>query len=81
MNIQILQEFFLWCMLLNTGIYALTAVAVLFMCDFICSIHKKMFGFDEATVLKVMQKYMANYKLLITVFNFVPWVALLVIDL
>ena len=79
MNIETLQDFFFWCMLVNTGIYALTAIAVLVLRDFICKIHKKMFGLDEETVCNSMQKYLATYKLLITVFNFVPWIAILII--
>jgi hypothetical protein len=38
-----------------------------------------MFGLDEETVRKSIQSYLANYKLFITVFNFTPWIALLII--
>ena len=66
MDIEKLQGFFLWCMLVNTGIYAITAIAVLILRDVICKVHKKMFGLDEETVCKSMQTYLATYKLLIT---------------
>ena len=66
-------------MLVNSGIYALTAIAVLVLRDVVCKIHRKMFGLDEETVLKSIQNYLANYKLLITVFNFVPWIVILII--
>ncbi len=79
MDIEILQGFFFWCMLVNIGIYAFTAVAVLVLRDFVCKIHKKLFGLDEETVFKSIQKYLAAYKLLITVFNFAPWIAILII--
>ena len=79
MDIEKLQGFFLWCMLVNTGIYALTAIALLTLRNVVCKIHKKMFGLDEETVCKSMQRYLATYKLLITVFNFVPWIAILII--
>jgi hypothetical protein len=79
MELETLGEFFFWCMVINTGIYAVTAVAVLVLRGFLCKIHKKMFGLDEETVNKSMQSYLANYKLLITFFNFVPWVVLLII--
>ena len=79
MEIESLEMFFFWCMLINTGIYATTAIAVLVMRGFLCKIHKKMFGLDEETVNKSMQSYLANYKLLITFFNFVPWIAILII--
>ena len=79
MDIEMLQGFFFWCMLVNVGIYACTAIAVLVLRDFVCKIHKKLFGLDEETVYKSIQKYLATYKLLITVFNFVPWIAILII--
>lgn len=79
MDFEILQRFFLWCLLVNTGIYALTAIAVLVLRDFICKIHKKLFDLDEAEVHKSTQQYLATYKLLITIFNFTPWIAILII--
>jgi hypothetical protein len=66
-------------LLVNSGIYAFTAIAVLVFRDFICRIHKKLFGLDEETVIKSVQRYLATYKLLITFFNFTPWIAILII--
>lgn len=79
MDIEILQRFFFWSMIVNTGIYAITAIAVLVLRDFVNKIHKKLFGLGESEVAKSTQKYLANYKLLITVFNFTPWIAILII--
>jgi len=78
-DIELLQRFFFWCMVINTGIYAFTAIAVFAFRRAICWIHKKIFGFDEETTLKSVHKYLANYKLLITAFNFVPWIVILII--
>jgi hypothetical protein len=80
MEIDLLQRFFFWCLVINTGIYALTAAAVQALRGFVFNVHKKLFGLDEAEVLKSTQRYLATYKLLITVFNFTPWVALLIIE-
>lgn len=80
MDMELLQRFFFWCMVVNTGVYAFTAIAVLVMRDFVCRIHKKLFGLDEETVIKSIQNYLATYKLLITVFNFTPWIAILIIN-
>jgi len=66
-------------MLVNIGIYAFTAIAVLALRDVVCKINAKMFGLDEETVRKSIQMYLATYKLLITFFNFVPWAAILII--
>jgi len=79
MDIEMLQRFFFWCMLVNIGIYALTAIAAIVLRDFICTIDKKLLGLDEETVNASIQKYLATYKLLITIFYFAPWIAILII--
>lgn len=78
-EIETLQDFFFWCMVINTGIYAFTAIAVFAFRGSICWIHEKIFGFDEKTTLESVHRYLANYKLLITAFNFAPWIAILII--
>ena len=79
MDIELLQKFFFWCLVINTGIYEFTAIAVFAFRGIICWIHQKIFEFDEKTTLKSVHRYLANYKLLITAFNFVPWIAILII--
>ena len=79
MDMEAIRGFFFWCMVVNIGIYAFTAIAVLLLRDFICKIHRKMFKLDEETVYKSLYMYLAAYKLVITVFNFIPWIALLII--
>ena len=66
-------------MLVNTAVYALTAVASFVMRDFLYSIHSRMFNMDKGAVDKSTQTYLANFKLLITVFNFAPWIAILIV--
>ncbi len=79
MDIEKLQEFLFWCMLVNIGIYALTVISVLVFRDTVLRIHGKMFGLDKETVNISIHRYLATYKLLTTVFNFVPWIAILII--
>jgi len=79
MDIEKLQEFFFWCMLVNFGVYIFTAVMILVFHNTIIKIQKKMFRLNEETVSKSVYTYLANYKLLITVFSVVPWLAILII--
>lgn len=79
MDLETLQSFFFWCLIINIGIYAFTAIAVVTMRSLICKIHHRLFGLDEEAVMKSILNYIATYKLLITVFNFVPWIAILII--
>lgn len=79
MDIQFLQDFFFWCMLINFGIYTATSIATIVFRGMLVKIQQRLFGFDEGTTLKSIQNYLATYKLLITVFNFAPWLAILII--
>jgi hypothetical protein len=79
MDIDQLQALFFWCMVINIGIYGLQLLAVLVMRDFITRMQMKIVGLDENTVRKTMYRYLASYRLLITVFNFAPWLALVII--
>ena len=79
MDIEILQEFFFWCMLVNFGIYTFTAIMILVFHDTVLKLQRKMFRLDEKTVSKAVYTYLANYKLLIAFFNVVPWIAILII--
>ena len=73
-----LQEFLLWCLLLNVVIYTFTAMAALLLRDFISKLQQRLFGVSQETVQKAVYAYLGAYKLLIIVFNFVPWLTLAV---
>ena len=79
MNLDVLTHFFMWCMIINTAVYFITAIASLMMRQFMYKIHNRFFNLDEKAVDELTQKYLSNYKLLITVFNFTPWLALVII--
>jgi len=66
-------------MIINTAIYIVTSLATMFLRGFVCGIMKKVFDFEKDESLKAIQRYLANYKLFITVFNFTPWIAILII--
>ena len=80
MDLEKMQEFLFWCLLLNVAIYTLTALATLLLRNFMSSIHEKLFGLSQQAVHKAFYTYLAAYKLLIIVFNFVPWLALVLMS-
>lgn len=80
MEIQLLQEFFFWSMIVNMAIYVISALAITFLKGFVCGMMKRVFDLERDESLKAMQRYLANYKLLITTFNFTPWIVLLIIE-
>lgn len=80
MDMQIMENFFFWCLILNLIIYTVTAIALVYLRGFVCRIHQKMFALDEASINKLLYSYLAAYKLLLTIFVFVPWLALKIIN-
>lgn len=79
MNIETLETFFFWCLIINSGIYCFTAIAVMAFRRFVYSIQRSIFKIDDEAVGASIQHYLGTYKLLITFFNFTPWLVLLII--
>lgn len=80
MNLQLLQAFFFWCMVINSAVYVISAVFTVLFNGFMCFVMKKVFEYEKEESLKAVQGYLANYKLFITVFNFTPWIATIIIS-
>ena len=75
MELASVQQFLLWSLLINVGMYVLSLVGVLAMRSFIYPLHMRIFGIGEDTLNKVVYQYLAFYKVLLITFNFVPWLA------
>ena len=80
MDFHTLEQFFFWGMVINSGIYLLTVVSVMMIRDLLCTIHLKLFGMNKTETLRAVQKYLGNFKLFISVFNFTPLVVLLILQ-
>ena len=73
---ETLTSFFGWMTVINIGIYALTCIGLTAMRGLAVAINTRVFRIDDAEFARVSFRYIAAYKLVITVFCFVPWVAL-----
>jgi len=76
MDLQILKTFFMWCSILNIGLLIFTSLLWLFASDWIHGIHSKWFSIPKETFHVVFYCFIGIYKLLVYVFNIVPWIAL-----
>lgn len=79
MDIEMLTRFFMWCTIVNTGLLAFAFLFLVFASDFVYRMHGKWFPMPRETFSIVLYGYLGVYKLLILVFNLVPWVALAII--
>jgi hypothetical protein len=80
MNLETLREFFGWCLAFNAGLMIFTFVAITVLRDFAANLHAKMFRLEPGQVHLEFYRYLANYKIAIIVFNFVPYLALLLMS-
>ena len=75
-TIDVVTSFLGWCTVINFSILLLATVFIVFLRKPIARIHASMFGLSEATILQEYFSYLANYKIAMLLFNFVPYVAL-----
>ena len=75
-SLQTWTTFFGWLTVVNIGIYLFIVVAITAMRDFAYRMNARIFGVSEDEVAKLTLRYVANYRLLLTVFCLAPWLAL-----
>ena len=84
MNIEdalFLIEFFKWCFILNYSLMCFSALIIFLFEDSVFKIHTKL-GFysgDKDNYKSLIFTYFGNWKILVIVFNLVPWITLKII--
>ncbi len=80
MDIDKITELFKWMMIINIGLLLFSTFAVITMKSLMLKMHSKMFGVSETQISTIVYAYLGMYKVLIIVFNIVPFIALLIIN-
>ena len=76
MNIEILTQFFGWCLAINFAILMFSTAMILVARDKVRGIHSRMFGLSKEKIYQEYFSYLATYKVALIVFNLVPYIAL-----
>ncbi len=79
-QLEVVREFLGWCSIINIGLLMFTAIFIIFAVDMISKIHSKLFNLDKSSLPRLYFKWMAYYKILIIVFNIVPYFTLLIMS-
>ncbi|RLA78296.1 MAG: hypothetical protein DRG78_15495 [Epsilonproteobacteria bacterium] len=79
LTIEIITEFLGWCSVINIVILALSAIFIIVFNDTTIKIHSKLFNLDKIYLQQSYFKYLAQYKIIIIIFNIVPYFALKII--
>ena len=77
MDIATTMEFFKWCSIINISILILASIIWPLLSKFAYSFHSKYwFSGCKEEHAQIIFKFFANYKIIIIVFNLVPYFAL-----
>ena len=79
MDIQTLTTFFMWCTIINGGIFFLWTVLSLFAPDLVYRIQCKWIPIPRETFNVAIYSFHGLFKIVYLVFNLVPYVALLIV--
>lgn len=78
--LESLQSFFGWCTVINSAFYLLWLVTIMGARQWLVSRHAKWFALDPKDVQLSLYRLLAMFKVMLLVFNFTPWLALLIMN-
>jgi len=69
----------MWMTIINVAALTLSFFLVMPLKKVACRVHAKLFGITEQNVAVAVYAYMGIYKILVIVFNIVPYIALVIV--
>lgn len=75
-SIETIRVFLGWCTALNMGMLMLSTVILAATGKAVARWHASMFDLDPAEVRKEYFQYVSRYKVLVLIFNLMPYLAL-----
>lgn len=79
MTVQLLQEFFMWCSLINIGLLMAMFFIVTAAKEWTYKTHSRWFNISKASFDIILYCFLGIYKLMVWVFCIIPWIALSII--
>lgn len=79
MSIDVLREFFMWCLILNAGFLAVAFGVCAGAGDWVYRMHSRWFPMPRETFNVTIYGLIGRMKLAVLVFNLVPWLALVIV--
>jgi len=79
MDIGTLTSFFGWCTALNLGLLILTSIMCISFADFSYRMNHKFFSISRDAFNTALVCFIGFFKILVIVFNLIPYLALLII--
>lgn len=79
MTMDKITEFLGWLTVINMGLLIFSSIMIIALRDKIIAIHSKLLNLNANDLNKAYFQFLAQYKILILIFNLVPYVALKII--
>ena len=79
MDVQTLTRFFMWCTIINGGLYLFWAIMWILAPGLVYRTQSRWFPISRETFNLVYYAFLGLFKIVFLVFNVVPYAALLVI--
>ncbi len=76
MPIADLRAFFLWCTLVNAGLLLLSFLVTALAGGWVYRVHTRWYPMPRETFNVVIYSFLGVFKILVFVFNLVPYIAL-----
>jgi hypothetical protein len=80
MDITVIKGFFFWCTFIDVLLLVLSFLFCALTGDWIYRTHSKWYPISREAFNVVIYCFIGLFKLFVIVFNFVPWVALVIIE-
>jgi len=79
MAIATVRAFFLWCTIVNGALLALSVMILTCAGDWVYRVHGTWYSLPRDAFNVVIYSFIGAFKVLVLVFNVVPYVALLIV--
>ena len=79
MDLQTLTSFFMWCSILNGGLLFFWSIVHMLAPNLVYRLQRRAFPLPRETFDVVFYSFLGVFKLFVVIFNFVPYLALLII--
>jgi len=80
MDLQTLTSFFMWCTIINVGLLLFLALIYLVAPNLIYRLQSRWIPIKRETFDVVFYSFIGFFKVVVLVFNVVPWIALVIIQ-
>ena len=80
MDVQNLTIFFMWCTIINGGLFFFSVMMCMLAPDFVYGMQSKFFPIPRDSYNVVIYAFFGLFKVVFLVFNVVPYVTLLIIS-